>query len=61
MFLSILKASGLGLRQGHPGVFVRLDPDVLEEDLLGLGVVLQDGVDDVHARPLPLVPLLQIV
>ena len=44
--------------QGNPCVFVRLDPNVLEEDLLGLGIVLQDGVDDVHARSLPLAPLL---
>ena len=58
MEFGVKRGSSFALRQGDPRVLVRLDPDVLEENLLGLGVVLQDGVDDLHARPLPLAPLL---
>ena len=47
------------MRQGNACVLIRLDPYVLEKYLLGFGVVLQDGVDDVHARPLPFAPLLK--
>ena len=55
---SNLPVSGPGLRKRHPGLLVRLDTNVLEQDLLRFGVVLQDGVDDVHARPPPFTPLL---